>query len=355
MSAKPLVSICVPTRNRADFLEHALADMRRQDWAPLEIVISDNLSDDETEALCRAAAAEDPRIVYVRQPRMLGLYDNHNFCVDRARGEFVAFFHDDDFHEPTMIGRYAEFLLAHPDVGVVSSDWWLIGDDGERFGFRDHDVPEVMDGLDYVDRTIRACRSSVGIPGALIRRKALGDLRWDDDGPLGFGDFAVWFRMAEQWKFGHIPERLWSYRIHRRSQSRRTMIDGAREFEQVVDAFCREFLRRHPGEGRRVNAWLDAKDNFIFWAMVYEIALARRTDRGGRETVVDFSGYQLPEERIPEAFEVMAEHRSGLLQALIASGVRLADAVHLMGPLSGATRHANKLRPLLGLGGRTPR
>ncbi len=349
MTDRPLVSICVPTRNRADYLVDALADMRKQDWEPLEIIISDNQSDDDTEEVCRAAAAEDDRIVYVRQPEMLGLYDNHNFCVDHSSGEFVSFFHDDDFHDPSMIRTFVEFMLDHPDVGVVSSDWWLIGDDAEVFGHRDHDVPDVIEGLDYIDRTIRSCRSAIGIPGALIRREALGNLRWDDDGPIGFGDFAVWFRMAEQWNFGHIPERLWSYRIHRRSLSRRTMIDGAREFDQVVTEFCSEYLRRHPGEGRRVNGWLDARDNFIFWAMVYEVALARRPDRGGTETVVDFAGYELPEERISEAFDMMSAHRSGAVQSLVEKAVKIADSAHLMGPLAQATRHASRLRPLLGL------
>jgi len=234
-------------------------------------------------------------------------------------------------------------------VGVVSSDWWLIGDDAKVFDHRDHDVPRIMRGLDYIDATIKGCRSSVGIPGALIRREALGDLRWDDDGPLGFGDFAVWFRMAEDWDMGHISERLWSYRIHRRSQSRRTMIDGAREFEQVVEEFCTDYLRRHPGEAGRANRWLSAKDNFIFWAMIYEVALARRTERGGTATVVDFSGYQLPEERIDEAFEMMTDHHQGPAQWAIARAVKVADAARLMGPLSRLTHHAARLRPLLGL------
>ena len=45
----PLVSICVPTYNRASLLRESLKSICGQDYAPLEILISDNCSDDETE------------------------------------------------------------------------------------------------------------------------------------------------------------------------------------------------------------------------------------------------------------------------------------------------------------------
>src|SRR3989337_600137 len=80
--ADPLVSICVPTYNRAGLLRETLQAICGQDYAPLEILICDNCSDDETERLCRQVAQADPRVRYVRQPRNIGLHANHNFCIE---------------------------------------------------------------------------------------------------------------------------------------------------------------------------------------------------------------------------------------------------------------------------------
>jgi glycosyltransferase involved in cell wall biosynthesis len=62
----------------------------------VEILISDNRSEDDTEQVCRDVEARDPRVRYSLQDRNLGLYGNHNFCFDQARGEFVGICHEHD-------------------------------------------------------------------------------------------------------------------------------------------------------------------------------------------------------------------------------------------------------------------
>lgn len=94
--ANPLVSICVPTYNRAAWLRDGLKSICGQDYSPLEILISDNGSDDETEEVGREAARSDPRVRYVRHPENLGVYGNHNFCIEESRGELLSSFHDHD-------------------------------------------------------------------------------------------------------------------------------------------------------------------------------------------------------------------------------------------------------------------
>ena len=123
MTETPLVSICVPTYNRAAYLRQSLQTICAQKYRPLEILISDNASTDETEGICRRLESSDARIRYIRQSRNIGLYGNHNFCIQESRGAFVCLLHDDDQHHPEMISRYVAFLLRHPDVGIVCSNW----------------------------------------------------------------------------------------------------------------------------------------------------------------------------------------------------------------------------------------
>src|SRR6185369_1059636 len=126
----PLVSLCVPTYNRAASLQACLPDIVNQDYARVEILISDNGSTDDTERVCREAAAADPRIRYFRQPTNIGLYENHNFLIDQSRGEFICFFHDHDTRTRDLVSEYLAFMRTHPDVAVVCSDWNVIDESG---------------------------------------------------------------------------------------------------------------------------------------------------------------------------------------------------------------------------------
>ncbi len=352
---KPLVSICVPTKNRAVYLRDSLRTIRAQDYEHLEILISDNCSDDETAEICRTAASEDSRIRYVRQARPLGLYANHNFCIDASRGDLFCFFHDDDDREPSIVREYVEFLAAHPEVGVVSSDWDLIDDTGRWIGARDHHVAPVAPGVDYIERTFRAGRSSVGCPGAMIRRSALGDVRFDEAGPIGFGDFVVWFRVAEQHAIGHINRRLWKYRIHRKSLSRRTIESLSHDYETNLGGYLDGYLVRWPGHADRVRRWRSLIGRLLFWALLYEIALHYRrrgwmTESGTLpQTLFEHSDEQLTDEELARARARARRFAVGPARWTAMMGVRAMGATGLTWPLAFMTGHVGTLRRVLGL------
>ena len=130
----PLVSLCVPTRNRARSLRQSLKSICGQDYSSIEILISDNCSEDDTEQVCREWMARDSRIRYVRHDRNIGLHGNHNFCFDEARGAFICICHDHDTRDAHIVSEYVSFLTQHPRVGIVCSDWDLIDDDDRRIG-----------------------------------------------------------------------------------------------------------------------------------------------------------------------------------------------------------------------------
>jgi glycosyltransferase involved in cell wall biosynthesis len=353
--AKPLVSICVPTANRASYLRESLRSIRAQDYEPLEILISDNCSDDETREICEKAAAEDARIRYIRQPKPLGLYANHNVCIEESRGEFLGFFHDDDDRDAHIISRYAAFLLVHPDVGVVSSDWNLIDDGARWIGARDHQVPAVSPGRDYIERTLRAGRSSIGCPGALIRRTALGEVRFDDTGAIGFGDFVVWFRIAERAAIGHINERLWTYRIHRKSLSRRTIESLSHDYETNLNHYFDGYLTRWPEHGAMVRRWRGLVGRLLFWALLYEIALRfRRSDADGTastlpQTIFEHSDQRLTDVELRRALARAASFADDPVRGAALAGVRLMIATGLTAPLAFLTGHVGTLRKVLRL------
>ena len=318
MPEKPLVSICVPTYNRADKLRKSLPKILRQDYAPLEILISDNGSTDETEAVCREAAGRDSRIRYTRHPKNIGLYENHNFLIDQARGEFLCFFHDHDEREDSMIREYVSFLERNPGAGVVCSDWKLIDEEGKELGDRFYRVAEVMPGLNYIDRTFRTGSSAIATPGAMVRRSALGGIRFNEQGAIGFGDFPVWFQVAERHDVGHLSKVLWYWRQDPGSQSSQALQSMAQHYEENLSRYCDDYLGRWPQNASRVARWRKEIRQYLFWASAYEIGLYFRKN-GSSGT-----------EELWQKLERMRGYRTGFLQHLlfpfIQAGARLKAA-----------------------------
>jgi len=96
----PRVSIGMPVYNGEKFIRDALDSLLAQTFTDFELIISDNASTDDTEAICRGYAAKDARIRYVRQAENLGAAANFKFVLDEAVGEYFMWAaHDDVFFE----------------------------------------------------------------------------------------------------------------------------------------------------------------------------------------------------------------------------------------------------------------
>lgn len=119
-AGEPLVSIGLPTHNRAPTLERALASALAQTYARLEVIVSDNASRDETEALCRAAAARDPRVRYVRHECDKGPTANFNELFTACSGDYVLMLADDDWLEPGYVAACLAALRADPGAALVA-------------------------------------------------------------------------------------------------------------------------------------------------------------------------------------------------------------------------------------------
>lgn len=350
---KPLVSVCIPTRNRAASLRATLKTISGQDYSPLEILVSDNCSDDDTPRVVEEWMRQDDRARYVRHPRNIGLHGNHNFCFDSARGEFICICHDHDERAPGIVSEYVSFFEQHPRVGVVCSDWDLIDDAGRRIGVRDHNVKAVTPGLEYIGQTMRSGRTSVGIPGAMVRASALADSRFVPDAPIGFGDFPLWFRVAETWDVGHIGKRLWSWRQNAESHSARPIVSIAHDYWQNLDQYCSEHLARWPRHARLVDEWRASIRRYLFWALMYEVALhfRNREDHPEREprSLFEIMNYRLTPEQVQDALAQIETYRTGVPEHVAFAVVQLLIRCRLAASLGWLTRHQSRLRALLGL------
>ena len=352
--ADPLVTVGIPTYNRAASLRRSIRMIQDQSYRNLDILISDNASTDDTPAVCEALAAGDPRIRVVRHVSNIGLHGNHNFCMDQSRGEFLCLFHDHDEHGPDLVNRYVAFLHQHPEVGVVCSDWDLIDDEDRIVGARIAEVSEVTPGLDYIGQTIRSGRSSIGIPGAMIRRSALAASRFDPEGPTGFGDFVIWFEIAERYAIGHLRERGWRWRVQRDSMSARTIESLTHDYALYLRRYCDDHLRRWPAHAALVARWRADIDHYLFWALAFELGLEcrrrlRLRPRADTPTLFDIYDYALSPEQVMRARRKLRESRRGALAFTAWVAIELSLLLRVSRPLAWSTYHHASLRKILGM------
>ena len=122
----PLVSVGLPTFNRAKSVDRAINSILSQTYPHLEFLISDNASTDETEAIIRTYMENEPRICYFRQRENMGLTRNFEFVLQKARGKYFIWISDDDELVPEAIEKYVDFLEKHPEHSLVSGviDYW---------------------------------------------------------------------------------------------------------------------------------------------------------------------------------------------------------------------------------------
>jgi poly(ribitol-phosphate) beta-N-acetylglucosaminyltransferase len=170
----PLLSLCVPTYNRARYLDSLLGTLASQmsDFPyPYEIVVSDNGSGDSTPAVV-ARHAEVLPIRSLRHPETIGCYPNVIFAMTQARGRYMMYLADDDCVLGEPLAEVLAAMEADPEVVITYAPWLLYdlvdqrsqgqfyqvphdlrigrGQHGELLGYilRHHVFPEI-----YVART----------------------------------------------------------------------------------------------------------------------------------------------------------------------------------------------------------
>jgi len=127
MKYQPLVSIGIPTYNRSMILEKTIIKFLYQTYKNIEIIVSDNCSDDRTKEICMKLAKKDKRIKYYNQSRKISAIANFNFTLSKAKGEFFMTASDDDYWDKKYIQTIMkEYLNAPKNVLLISTKFQVL-------------------------------------------------------------------------------------------------------------------------------------------------------------------------------------------------------------------------------------
>ncbi|NJL88387.1 MAG: glycosyltransferase family 2 protein [Coleofasciculaceae cyanobacterium SM2_1_6] len=118
-SLLPLVSIGLPTFNGAKTITQAIKSVLKQSYRNIELVISDNASEDETEIICQRFCEVDDRVTYIRQRKNQGSILNFLTVVEKASGTFFMWLGDDDILDENYIYECLKVLINYPEYSLV--------------------------------------------------------------------------------------------------------------------------------------------------------------------------------------------------------------------------------------------
>ena len=117
----PLISVLIPTYNRAGYLVEAVESVREQDYPNFEVIVSDNASTDGTEERVKKYLS-DPRFRYYRNEKNLGNVENYRKLIyEYASGQLGHYLTDDDYFIDRQHLSKAVRLIQEHGVGVVFS------------------------------------------------------------------------------------------------------------------------------------------------------------------------------------------------------------------------------------------
>ncbi len=208
----PSLTIGLPVYNGAKYLEAAVESVLSQSYADFELIISDNASADDTEAIGRALCGRDARVTYRRNERNLGLDGNFNLLVPLARGRLFKWATSDDLLRPGYLDRCVAAIDADPSVVLAYPRTEFVDGEGKRLDRADPGWHLVSDDP--------AVRLRYAIGATHFVNAALGVIRTDALrrthllSAYSGGDFRLMAELSLLGKFVEIPDPLYVRRLH---------------------------------------------------------------------------------------------------------------------------------------------
>jgi len=114
MGSRPLISFYVIAYNQQHYIHEAVEAAFRQTWSPLEIILSDDCSEDDTFGIMQRMASmyRGPhRVILNRNPKNLGVSSHINRIVELCKGELIVASAGDDVSDPHRVTKLYELWL----------------------------------------------------------------------------------------------------------------------------------------------------------------------------------------------------------------------------------------------------
>jgi glycosyltransferase involved in cell wall biosynthesis len=313
ISGDPLITIAIPTYNRARQVAACVASALAQKYRNIEVLVSDNASADNTQAAL--GDIKDSRLRVIRQERNIGLLPNWNACLQEARGDYFILLPDDDRLTPLMVESCVELVRGEPGLPIVItlSDIDFAEEHRREPASKSARLSTgIWDGndilLEHLGHRISVRMCSVVMQTAAARAQG----GFSSDLPYA-ADMACWIPLLMAGKAGFVNEGCGVFTVHNSSetagQAFETQLKDMKKLTQLtIDTAERSV--NHFGMRRKIQS--EAQLYLALWPIYHDL---------------------VPDARLMDVLKVIWRWRRSLLDAGIVNAAQLAKIVlHLITP-----------------------
>lgn len=216
--ANPLVSVVIPLFNGEAFIAECLASVYAQTYAPTEVLVVDDGSNDNSVAIVEAFPGEK-KIIRQRNGEVSRA---RNTGITNANGEFVAFLDQDDLWLPDKISRQVAMFLRADPIDVVFTNLLKLYPSGQRRLQKDKHALALALTDENLFATL-ALKNLLMPSAVMVRRQSIIAAGLFAEEFKTCGDYEMWLRMAALgMRFRYLPEALTLYRQHGKNTSKST-------------------------------------------------------------------------------------------------------------------------------------
>jgi len=280
----PLVTVLIPTINRAHYIIDAVRSILCQTLHDIELIVVDDGSTDNTiESLATLA---DPRLRVIQHEYNRGIPETRNTTLLAATGHYIAWLDSDDIARPDRLAEQVKFLNSNPAVAMVGTCAGKLRPDGSRkSGIR---VPPLSPAMISAWLLFRSAFQQSSIMG---RAHVLQRYTYDP-AFLVCEDFDIFQRLQSDHQLANLPQVLIDRRLHPEQSIRlrqneiqeRKMALIAPALERLdIDASADD-LYRHVPLGKANLDGAEVPTDFLKWAQAW---LQRLNGTNARSGLID--------------------------------------------------------------------
>ncbi len=197
-----MISVIIPTWNRAALLERAIRSVLAQHHPCRELLVVDDGSTDGTAALVDQLASESPAQIRLLRQENRGAAAARNTGIRAAQGELIAFLDSDDWWQPDKLARQAQTMREHPDYLISHTRELWFRQDKRVNQKKKHDPPHGA----IFQASLGTC--VVGMSTVMARRGLFDRYGLFDEALACCEDYDFWLRVGCREPFLLVPEPL---------------------------------------------------------------------------------------------------------------------------------------------------
>lgn len=207
-----MVSIVIPSFNRAKYIEKAVQSALDQTYDITEIIVVDDGSTDGSYVcLASMELAGKIKLLHHNDHLNRGQSCSINLGIKNSKGEFIVVLDSDDYLAPHSIARHAHFLKNNPEVGLVYGNGCAVDSEGEPLGYNTLSPEHKETG----DPNNLLLNCYIALPGgSMVRANLYKKVGWYEESLRAGQDHDMALRLFEASDVQYIPEIAFFYRKH---------------------------------------------------------------------------------------------------------------------------------------------